>query len=186
MAMKAMRQPRWPPISAPRGKPSTEAIDQPRKTKVTARPRCSGGTSMPAQAAAWGVKMAGATTVSMRTGSRAPKLGISTERTCPAAYQSKVRASSRRRSQPATTAASNGAPRHITTAATVISWPAVATVTASDVLISLSVPGTTITPVPITKLPASSAHSAPRGAGRLTEGPSPSAAVFALGRPSGS
>ncbi len=49
----------------------------------------------------------------------------------------------------------------MTTAAAVINWPAVATVTESDALISLSVPGTTITPVPITKLPASSAQSAP-------------------------
>jgi hypothetical protein len=47
---------------------------------------------------------------------------------------------------------------HITAAAAVISWPAVATLTDSEVLISLSVPGTTITPVPITKLP----RAAPR------------------------
>jgi hypothetical protein len=58
---------------------------------------------------------------------------------------------------------------HITAAAAVINWPALATLTASEVLISLSVPGTTITPVPITKLPASSAQSAPRGAGRVTD-----------------
>jgi hypothetical protein len=37
-----------------------------------------------------------------------------------------------------------------------ISWPAVATGTPSEKLISLSVPGTTMTPVPIMKLPNNS------------------------------
>jgi hypothetical protein len=87
-------------------------------------------------------------------------------------------ASSRRRSQPATTAANAmGAPTHITSSAAVISWPALATDTASPLLISFSVPGTTITPVPITKLPNSSAQSAARGAGRRHR-PSPAAAVI--------
>ena len=52
---------------------------------------------------------------------------------------------------PCDMAASSGAPRHITMAATVMSCPAVAALTASDVLISLGVPGTTMTPVPMTK-----------------------------------
>ena len=74
-----MRQPNVPPISAPIGIPSTEATDQPRNTKVMARPRCSGGTSRPTQAAAWGVKIAGATTASTRMGIRVAKLGMAVQ-----------------------------------------------------------------------------------------------------------
>jgi len=86
-----------------------------------ARPRCSGGTSRPTQAAAWGVKIAPARTASARAGINAAKLGISVHSKCIAAYQSMDRASSRRRSQPATTAAHSGEPMHMTMAATVIS-----------------------------------------------------------------
>ena len=43
-------------------------------------------------------------------------------------------------------------------AAAVISWPACGIDTPSEVLMSVSVPGTTITPVPMTKLPTISAH----------------------------
>ena len=42
----------------------------------------------------------------------------------------------------------------------VMSWPACGIDTSSDRLMSLSVPGTTITPVPMTKLPTISAHKA--------------------------
>ena len=52
--------------------PSTEATDQPRNTKVMARPRWCAGTSRPTLAAACGVKMAGAMTASTRMGSSAP------------------------------------------------------------------------------------------------------------------
>ena len=65
---KAQRQPNRPPIQAASGMPATEATDQPRKTKVMALPRCASGTSRPTQAAAWGVKMAGGTTASTRSG----------------------------------------------------------------------------------------------------------------------
>src|SRR5947209_7110019 len=68
-------------------------------------------------------------------------------------------ASKRRRSHPATSAAHIGAPTHMRTAPAEISWPALATDTPRSVLISLSVPGTVITPVPITKLPNSMGHS---------------------------
>jgi len=51
-------------------------------------------------------------------------------------------------------------------AAAEISWPAVATETWKALLISLSVPGTTMTPEPITKLPNSSDQRTAGSAGR--------------------
>ena len=66
---KAQRQLDTPAIQADSGMPMTEATDQPRKTKVIARPRCSGLTISPTLAAACGVKMAGEITVSTRNGS---------------------------------------------------------------------------------------------------------------------
>ena len=50
-----------------------------------------------------------------------------------------------------------------------------ATETSSELLISLSVPGTTITPVPMTKLPNSSGH---RTAGRAARAAAPAGVVF--------
>jgi len=79
---------------------------------------------------------------------------------CISPYHSSEMASSRRRSQPATTPASRGAPRPISTAPAVMSWPACGMLTSSEVLMSLSVPATAITPVPITKLPTISAQRA--------------------------
>ena len=75
-----------------------------------------------------------------------------------AQYQSIDSASRRRRSHPATTVANKGAPRHMAAAAAVINWPATATDTERDPLMSLSVPGTIMTPVPMTKLPNSRAQ----------------------------
>ena len=48
-------------------------------------------------------------------------------------------------------------------AAAVISWPACGIDTFSDWLMSVRVPGTAITPVPITKLPVISAQRADGG-----------------------
>ena len=56
--------------------------------------------------------------------------------------------------------ASVGAPSPIRMAPAVISMPACGTVTPKELLMSLSVPGTTITPVPMIRLPSISAHSA--------------------------
>jgi hypothetical protein len=102
--------------------------------------------------------MAGAIIVRTRTGNNAPKLGAIVQAMCRRPYHTMESASRRLRSQPATTAASEGAPRHMSSAAAEISWPAVATETCSELLISLRVPGTTITPVPITKLPNNKGH----------------------------
>ena len=84
-------------------------------------------------------------------------------------YQSNASVSKRRRSQPATSVAHSGAPMHITTAVAVMSCPATGTETCKLLLMSLSVPGTTMTPVPITKLPNKSGHST-RGNGALARG----------------
>ena len=156
---KALRQPSMPPIHEPSGMPTTDATDQPRNTKVMARPRCCAGTSSPTQAAACGVKMAGDSTASTRTTNKDPKLGMKAHKPRNTAYQSMDSVSRRRRSQPATRLANSGAPRHITTAAAAINWPATATEMFNALLMSLSVPGTTITPVPMTKLPNSSGQS---------------------------
>ena len=144
--------------------PTTEATDQPRNTKVMARPRCAGVTSKPMQAAACGVKMAGEMAASTRTTISEAKSGISALKAKNTAYHSMDSANKRRRSQPATTLASSGAPTNIITAAAVISCPATATEISKDVPMSLSVPGTIMTPVPITKLPNKSDHST-RGSG---------------------
>ena len=165
-AAKALRQPSIPPTKAPSGMPRTEARDQPRNTKVMARPRCAAGTSSPTHEAACGVKMAGAITASIRSGSSASKVATRVHSRCSAPNHSRDTASSRRRSQPATTAANRGAPMHITKADAEISRPAVATDTCKELLNSLSVAGTSITPVPMTKLPNSSAHSTPGIDGR--------------------
>ena len=161
---KALRQPRVPPIHAPSGTPTTEATDQPKNTKVMARPRCAGVTSKPIHAAACGVNMAGDTTASTRKTISEPKSGASAPKPKNTAYHSMDKASKRLRSQPATTLANRGAPRHITTAAAVINCPATATETASELPMSFSVPGTTITPVPMTKLPNNKGHNT-RGKG---------------------
>ncbi len=99
--------------------------------------------------------MAGETTASTRITISEPKPGISAHSPRKKAYHSMDRLSKRRRSQPATTLANSGAPMAITSAAAVINCPATGTVMASEVLMSLSVPGTTMTPVPMTKLPNS-------------------------------
>ena len=52
------------------GMPMTEATDQPKNTKVMARPRCKGGTSRPMHEAACGVKMAAATMAMARKPNR--------------------------------------------------------------------------------------------------------------------
>ena len=97
--------------SAPSGMPSTEASDQPRKTKVMARPRCSGGAMWPIAAAACGVNTAAPSTLAARTGQQPAVVGHQRSTAAwPAAYQTSDQASSRRRSQPATTPAASGAP----------------------------------------------------------------------------
>ena len=152
---KALRQPSVPPIQAPRGMPSTDATDQPRNTRVIALPRCSGGTKSPTQEAACGVKIAGDMTASTRSSIKVAKSWVSAHRPRSRAYQTIVSASRRLRSQPATTVANTGAPSAIISAAADISCPATGTGMARELLMSLSVPGTTITPVPMTKLPNS-------------------------------
>ena len=106
------RQPRVPPTQAPTGVPSTEATDQPRNTKVMARPRCRSGTSAPMQAAACGVKTAAAIRASTRDHSNWSKLPATVARPWKKAYQSMLPTSRRRRSQRETTAANSGAPMH--------------------------------------------------------------------------
>jgi hypothetical protein len=69
---KAQRQLAAPAIHADRGMPITEATDQPRNTKVMARPRWAGPTIRPTLAAACGVKMAGEITARMRSGNSVP------------------------------------------------------------------------------------------------------------------
>ena len=128
-------------------------------TKVIARPRCAGATSKLMHEAACGVKIAGASAASMRATKSAPKSGMQALASRKTPYHSKDSASKRRRSHPATSVAHKGAPRHITTAAAVMSCPATGTETCKSALMSLSVPGTTMTPVPITKLPNNKGHS---------------------------
>ena len=174
MAPKAQRQPHTSPTQAPIGMPSTEARLQPSSTKVMAWPRCAGGTITPSAAAACGVNTAADSTEMARTGSSAAKLGISAAMPCHTPNHSSAPVSSRRRSMPATTAANSGAVTAISTAATLISWPATATLTCSERARSFSVPAVTITPQPMLKLPASSAQRTPwwvAGA-RLTGSPS--------------
>ena len=120
---KAQRQPRVSATKLCAGMPSTEASDQPRKMKVIARPRCSGGASTLIAAAACGVNTAAASMLSTRTGSSAAKLGIRADTAWPTAYQSSASVSSRRRSQWPIAAASVGAPTPMATAAAVMSWP---------------------------------------------------------------
>ena len=69
--LHALRQPHVSPTHAPSGMPATDATDQPRNTNVMALPRLSGDTIRPILAAAWGVKMAGASMASTRSGSNA-------------------------------------------------------------------------------------------------------------------
>jgi hypothetical protein len=83
---------------------------------------------------------------------------MSVESTWPTAYQASDAARSLRRSKPPTQIARKGAPTHMTTAAAATSWPATETETSSECEMSLSVPTTTITPQPITKLPNRSAQ----------------------------
>ena len=155
---KAVRQPQVPPIQAAMGMPRTDATDQPRNTMVIARPRWVGGTSKPTQAAAWGVKIAAGMTARIRSGSRALNPGKLAHTRCSAPYQAMDKARSCRRSQLRIRVANTGAPRHTISAAADISWPAVAVEICSEWLMSFRVPGTTMMPVPITKLPNSSAH----------------------------
>jgi hypothetical protein len=136
--------------------PNTLAADQPRKMKVMARARCSGGARAPIAAAACGVNTAAASMHRPRAIVRLAMSGISALSAWPIAYQTSASASRRRRSQPPTAAASSGAPSAITTAATVMSWPPTATLIDSERDRSFSEPGTTMTPQPIAKLPASS------------------------------
>ena len=158
MSTKAARQPSVPPINEANGMPSTEATDQPRNTSVMARPRCAGVTSKPTQAAAWGVKMAAGMTASTRSGSRVAKLGMVAHRVSNTPYQTIHSVSRRLRSQLPIRVAKMGAPRQTKSAEAEISCPAEAMEMPSDWLMSLSVPGTTMMPVPITKLPNSNAH----------------------------
>ena len=108
--------------------------------------------------------MAGEITANTRTTISEAKSGISALKPKNTAYHSMDNASRRRLSHPATTLAKSGAPTNIMTAAAVISCPATATDTSKEVAMSLSVPGTIITPVPMTKLPNKSDHST-RGSG---------------------
>ena len=128
------------------GRPSTADVEKPRNTKVMARPRRSGGTSRPAQAAACGVKTAGASMASMRTPVSEPRLGMAAHTSCSTPYQAMANVSRRRRSQPATSEAITGAETATTTADAVMTCPVLARDTFSEALISGSVPGTTDTP----------------------------------------
>jgi len=141
----------------------------------TGRPAPSWGA-----AAACAVNTAAASTETARTGSSQPKLGISAETMCQAPSHSSAALSSRRRSMPATTAASSGAHSAITTPATVISCPATAALTCSERDRSLSVPAVTITPQPIAKLPNISDQRAP------ARRRAPSAVALAAGSLNGS
>ena len=129
------------------------------------------------QAAACGVKTAGDNTVRTRTTSSESNVGMLALKRCMAPYHSITNDSRRRRSHLATTATISGAPRHIKNAAAEINCPALGTETFRELLMSLSVPGTTMTPVPMTKFPKSSAHktggmaSVAAGAGLLNVGP---------------
>jgi hypothetical protein len=67
-APKATRQPKVSPSQDAIGMPATEASDQPRNTKVMARPRCSGAVMWPIAAAACGVNTAAPSMHSARTG----------------------------------------------------------------------------------------------------------------------
>ena len=111
------------------------------------------------QAATCGVKTAGEITVKARTTSREPNVGIAALRSCKTPYHSMHRTSRRRRSQVATADANKGAHRHITTPDTEMSCPATGMETESELLRSLRVPGTIMTPVAMTKLPNISAQS---------------------------
>ena len=75
------------------------------------RPRWCSGTSCPMQAAACGVNTAADTMASTRAPSRLSKPGANAAREWKAAYHSMLPTSRRRRSQRATSTASNGAPR---------------------------------------------------------------------------
>ncbi len=138
--------------------PSTEATDQPRKMKVIAWPRCSGGVSAAMADAACGVKAAAPSIVRQRSSSSTPKSVASALSRWPAAYHSSASTSRRRRSQPLSSPASSGEPMAITTAAAPISCPPSATDTCSERTTSLSTPAEDMMPQPMAKLPASSAQ----------------------------
>ena len=152
----AERQPKCSASQADSGMPSTEAIDQPRKMKVMARPRCAAGVIAAIAAAAWGVNTAAPNTVTERTSSSVPKFGAIAASACPSANQASAAANSRRLSKLPKAAANSGAPKAINTAATVTSCPPTATLTARSRVRSLSVPVAAITPTPMAKLPNSS------------------------------
>ena len=78
----------------------------------------------------------------------------------PTRYQTREKASRRRRSKPDNQPASKGAPKQTDAAPMAINWPPTATGMSSDRVMSLSVPGASITPQPITKLPNMSAQRA--------------------------
>ena len=71
MVSNATRQPKVSPSQAAIGMPSTEASDQPRNTKVIARPRSCSGAITPMAAAACGVNTAAPSIVAARTGQSA-------------------------------------------------------------------------------------------------------------------
>jgi hypothetical protein len=109
------RQPYTSPIHAAMGMPTTDATDQPKNTKVMARPRRSGAVNCPMQAAACGVKMAGDTMAITRTHRISLKPGITSVRAWVMPYQSITHVSSLRRSCLAKMVAKMGALKHIST-----------------------------------------------------------------------
>ena len=159
MSPMVQRQPKVPPIHAPRGVPRTEATDQPRKTKVMPRPLWCSGTSRPMQAAAWGVNTAAEAMASIRVTSRPSKPGAMAASACKAAYQMRLPTNNFRRSQRVTSMASEGAPRLTSNAELEISCPAVLMDTPRSLRISCRRPAITITPMPMTTLPNISGHS---------------------------
>ena len=138
--------------------PTTEATDQPKNTKVMALPRFSGDANCPMQAAACGVKMAGATMAATRIHKISLKPGTNTHRACAAPDHSMTQLSNLRRSCLANTVAKMGALRHISTAPAVMRLPACVTETWRSWLMSLRPPGTISTPKPMTKLPNKKHH----------------------------
>jgi hypothetical protein len=167
---KAYRHPHVPPSQAPRGVPKTEAIDQPKKMNVMARPRCSAGTSKPTQDAACGVKMAAPAMAIARHPSRVENCVEPAASACNTLYHSKLAVSNFCRSHPATQAANKGAPKHVRSADVEISCPAVAMDTFSEVLTSVKMPVAIMTPVAITKLPNINGQST-RGKGDFKASP---------------
>ncbi len=89
-----------------------------------ARPRCSGGTSSAAVAAACAVKSAAPAELTIRTASIAPYDETSAAAACPAKYRTSVAVSKARRSNRLVAVARIGAPTQTIAANAVTSSPA--------------------------------------------------------------